>query len=106
MKLQQAQEGKVKPRRRAERWCEWKGGCCCGRWRLGWHVPRASLGFAFRMTSDGCGDGAARGKGGALRGASSAGRVVARAGGVAAATMVGWESSEAGSNVERAADKG
>ena len=104
-KLWQAQEGKVKPCRWAERWCEWKGGRCCGRWHLGWHVPRTSLGFAFCMTSDGCSGGAARGKGGAVRVASSVGSMVARAGGVVAATMVGWESSKAGSDVERAADE-
>jgi hypothetical protein len=68
-------------------------------------MPRASLGFAFCMTLDGCSDGAARGKGGAMCGASSAGSVVAHTNGAAAATMVGWELSKAGSNVERAADE-
>jgi hypothetical protein len=89
----------VKPRRWAEWWCEWKGGRCYGRWCLGWHVPRTSLGFAFCMTSDRCSGGAARGKGGAVHGASLAGSMVARASGVAAATMVGWESSKVGSDV-------
>ena len=79
----------MKARRRAERWCEWKGGCCCGRRRLSWHVACACLGFAFHRMSDRCGDGAARGEGGAMCGASSAGNVVARAGGAAAATAGG-----------------
>ena len=57
------------------------------------------------MTSDGCGNGTARGKGGAMRGASLAGSVVACTGGAAAVMMDGWELSKVGSNVERAVDE-
>ena len=79
----------MKARRWAEQWCERKGGCCCGRRRLSWHVACACLDFAFRRTSDKCGNGAVRGGGGAVRGASSVGHVVARAGGAVVATACG-----------------
>ncbi len=105
VKPRQAQEERVKVRRRAEWWCERKGGCCCGWRRLSWHVACVCLGFTFRMALDGCGDGAGRGEGGAVRRVSSAGSVVARAGGVAAATMVGQELSEVGKDVDKATDE-
>jgi hypothetical protein len=103
-KPQRAQEGKVRARRRAER-CWGEGKCCCGRRRLGRRVPCACLGFNFRMTLGGSGDGAARGEGGAMRGASSAGSMVACAGRAAAATADDWESSEAGRDVVEAVDE-
>ncbi len=105
MKPRQAQEERVKVRRRAEWWCERKGGCCCGWRRLSWHVARACLSFTFYMMSDGCSDSAARGKGGAMHRASLVGSVVARAGRVAAVTMVGWELSEVGKDVDKATDE-
>jgi hypothetical protein len=99
-----AQEGKVRARRRAKQ-CWGEGKCCCGRRCLGRRVPCACLGFDFRMTSGGSGDGAARGEGGAMSKESAGGSVVAHAGGAVAATAGGWELSKAGSDVEKAVDE-
>ena len=89
----------------AEWWCEQKGGCCCGWQCLSWHVAYVCLGFAFCIMSDGCGHGTARGKGGAIHRVLSVGSVVACAGRVAAVTMVGWELSEVGKDVDKATDE-
>jgi hypothetical protein len=57
------------------------------------------------MTSDGCGNGTARGEGGAVRGALSVGSVVACAGAAAVATAGGWKFSEVERGVGEATDE-
>jgi hypothetical protein len=84
----------VKACRQAQQWCEQKGRHCCGWRHLGRHVPHASLGFTFHMMSDGCGDSAARGEGGAISEESAGGSMVACTGRVTVVMAGGWESTQ------------